>query len=195
MRATPHKPLLDLAQARRQHATRPAAGKQRASPTRPDPTRPSPSPAPRSAFAFLRSSPIRSSSIPADPRLLHPRPPLPPRPQSSQASAPEPPRRIDQDQRAGPRDTDLGRGHGGSQSMPSGLFRRMSAGWSPLAVPAGRKQPFQKQPTPTKQKGPICRRYGHTRSRAKIWPGTLFESRVRPPLATIGGAKTRCDKE
>lgn len=44
MRATPHKSLLDLAQARRQHATRPAAGKQRASPPRPDPPQPVPGP-------------------------------------------------------------------------------------------------------------------------------------------------------
>lgn len=95
MRATLHKPLFDLAQARRQHATRPAAGKQRASPTRPDPPQPVPGPSVGFCIPSLFADQIIHSRRP--PRLLHPRPLSLPAPVQS---APDPPGRIDQDQRA-----------------------------------------------------------------------------------------------
>lgn len=186
MRATLHKPLFDLAQ--RTPATRNAPSSRQAARV-PDPTRPAPA-RPRPLGRLLHSFALRRSDhpIPADPRLLHPRPPLPSPPQSSQ---PPTPRRIDQDQRAGPRDTDLGRGHGGSQSIPSGLFRRMPAGWSPLAVQAA--FPEAAHTDETKRNNLQTLRI-HALSRKNMARQPL-ESRVRPPLATIGGAKTRCDKE
>lgn len=167
MRATLHKPLFDLAQARRQHATRPAAGKQRASPTRPDP--PQPVPGPSVGFCIPSLFALRRSDhpIPADPRLLHPRPPLPSPPQSSQPPTPPGGLTRTSERVRGTPIWDGAMGHRNpSRAACFEGCRRGGHRWRC-------KQPVQKQPTPTKQKGTICRRYGYTRSRAKTWPGNL----------------------
>jgi hypothetical protein len=112
MRASSTNPRLTWAKraGNTQHAQQ-HLGKQRASPTRPDP--PPPVPGPSVGFAFLLSPPIRTSCpFPQTPACcIHA--PLSPAPvhQSSQ-----PPGGLNQHQRAGPRDTDLGRGAMGDRN-------------------------------------------------------------------------------
>lgn len=157
-------PCLTSHSARRQHATRPAAGKQRASPTRPDP--PQPVPGPSVGFCIPSLFADQIIPFPQTPACCIHAPLSPPRPSPV---SPRPPGGLTRTSER-VRGTPIWDGAMGDRNPSrAACFEGCRRGGHRWRC----KQPFQKQPTPTKQKGTICRRYGYTRSRAKTWPGNL----------------------